>query len=918
MSSSTRQHYTGVAHTAGIYADLSVDGPIIGTLVAIVDRAKNLPNRKTIGKQDPYCAARLGKEAKKTTTDIRGGQTPKWDQELRFAVHDSPDYYQLKISIFTDDKKTDLVGEAWIDLKTIIVPGGGQADVWQSLSCKGKYAGEIRLEITFYDSRPKPDKPVKAKQPSASEIDVNRQRTSPVKRRPLPSDPVTGEAPPAPAPAPTGTTASSNPEYYGHQQTPPRHVKHPSHSGMVPNQSPLQAMEYNNTTPQGARQPGDGHGTSPGATAALSFSTTPSRQPHRSRDHYETPPRQADSPAYDFQDGPAHHSHTDRHELHMGDRHLPPLEVSQPPPPPPAHRSRHSSVGPDSAQVSPTKTGPSTPMRRDVLKSEAHRHTTSTSSARLSYSHQDLPSSPHSPAGYGTPSPRHQSYDASHGNRSLHATVEDVPDSPTGPGSSSYRSRQDSEPPALALSYRSRHDSEPPALVGSSHRRRQDSEPPLPIAASHKSRRESEPPFERDPSPNPYQRQLTQPSPGFHSQSPRYSSAHEYDDHNHDHGYQGSPSTMPSHGYVASSHSTPQHRHARQGSGQPSRPPTYGMPAPPASLQYTVDPRLAHDVSERINEERQYDSRLTGQHSSPARGRQRSEPLPSYAAPSQTYVPPSHSNRHGSAITYSGGPQDVQPRSHGRNMSASPAHSIPRKSVSPAPQAIEEQHASDVPFGPDSYDALNPSMVSSRSSNSALSGLDRKDPNGKIVMHDGREVDPSDHLPMESWAPEPEPKVGPKSASSDDIRRSPGGAQPMPPSGRRHMRLSRAETAPIPSYGYEEPKTPPALTVGRNRLQKKPPRGASVSPGAPSPLALMENHQERQNPYGSYGRQSHSQRGSYDYPNENYAPPQYGSGPPIPAKIPLMSGANASDMSLAEEMQRIDIGSGRSRRRGGY
>ena len=66
------------AHTAGIYADLTLDGPEIGTLVVIVDRAKNLPNRKTMGKQDPYCAARLGKEAKKTETDKRGGQTPRW------------------------------------------------------------------------------------------------------------------------------------------------------------------------------------------------------------------------------------------------------------------------------------------------------------------------------------------------------------------------------------------------------------------------------------------------------------------------------------------------------------------------------------------------------------------------------------------------------------------------------------------------------------------------------------------------------------------------------------------------------------------------------------------------------------------------------------------------------------------------
>lgn len=68
----------GGMHTSGIFSDMTVDGPIIGTLVAIMDRAKNLPNRRSMGKQDPYCAARLGKEAKKTNTDKRGGQTPKW------------------------------------------------------------------------------------------------------------------------------------------------------------------------------------------------------------------------------------------------------------------------------------------------------------------------------------------------------------------------------------------------------------------------------------------------------------------------------------------------------------------------------------------------------------------------------------------------------------------------------------------------------------------------------------------------------------------------------------------------------------------------------------------------------------------------------------------------------------------------
>lgn len=78
MSTVSKSFALNGPHTAGLFADMTVDGPVIGTLVAIVDRAKNLPNRKTIGKQDPYCAARLGKEAKKTATDVRGGQTPRW------------------------------------------------------------------------------------------------------------------------------------------------------------------------------------------------------------------------------------------------------------------------------------------------------------------------------------------------------------------------------------------------------------------------------------------------------------------------------------------------------------------------------------------------------------------------------------------------------------------------------------------------------------------------------------------------------------------------------------------------------------------------------------------------------------------------------------------------------------------------
>lgn len=65
-------------HTMDLYADMIVDGPEIGTLIVIVDRAKNLPNRKYFGIRNPYCAARLGKEVKITENNRRGGQSPIW------------------------------------------------------------------------------------------------------------------------------------------------------------------------------------------------------------------------------------------------------------------------------------------------------------------------------------------------------------------------------------------------------------------------------------------------------------------------------------------------------------------------------------------------------------------------------------------------------------------------------------------------------------------------------------------------------------------------------------------------------------------------------------------------------------------------------------------------------------------------
>lgn len=759
--------------------------------------------------------------------------------------------------------------------------------MWQNLSCKGKYAGELRMEITYYDSRPKPERPVaKSKQHSTADIEQGSLRQkSPVKRRPLPTDPITGEAP-ASAPIPVAAS-TPNLDYYGHQHTPPRHAKHNSHAGVIPNHSPLQSLEYN-TPPQGSRQhQAEPYGTSPQSALSQGYGTPP-RHGHRAREH-ETPTRQMDvssgSP-FDYEDDRSHYSQGERYESPVRDspRNLPPIDLDDAPPPPPAHRSRQSSVVPESARrgsfdVSPQKGNSPMPMRHDVLKSEAHRHTTPTSSARPSHRQYDAgpsPTSPVSPLGYDTPSPRHHSYDSAYDsqNHSIYPSIEDEPDSPNH-----------------QMQYRSRHGSD----------------------IEH----------ERGPSPSPYaQSRSARDSPAYPGQPPRYNAA-PYAERGRIAG-----SEPPRH-HPGSLPSTPvrgQGRHSRDhGVGSPA----YGLPAPPPSLSHSVDPRLARDASDRVYDERLHKSGYSSQHTTPVHQRQRSEPPPSFAPSPRGYTPQSQ-DRRGGGVTYSGAPQDARegrPRNIETSPSPNPHHRIQRKSVSPVP-IPEGRQMSDMPFGPDSYDALNPSMVSSRSSNSAVnsavSAPQHKDPNAKIIMYDGREVDPSDHLPMESWAPEPEPKPGQKQSSPEPRsgRPSLGGAQPMPPSGRRGPRTSRQEPASVipPSYSHhDEPRTPPApASGGRNRLQKKGAKNAATSPGAVSPLAPItsENYQERHSPYGD----RHARGGSYDFPNENQAP-YYGNGPPIPAKIPLMSGANgwsADQMSMVEEMQRIDIGDGRSRRRGGY
>ena len=114
---------------------------------------KNLPNKRNIGKQDPYCLVTLNGEKQRTKVDKRGGQHPEWDQELRFTLFEeiedgfgrpgdedgSPPPLPpknskgppsiaggmfMKIACFAEDARDPtLIGETSVDLTEVLTKG---------------------------------------------------------------------------------------------------------------------------------------------------------------------------------------------------------------------------------------------------------------------------------------------------------------------------------------------------------------------------------------------------------------------------------------------------------------------------------------------------------------------------------------------------------------------------------------------------------------------------------------------------------------------------------------------------------------------------------------------------------------------------------------------------------------------------
>ncbi|KAF9221855.1 hypothetical protein BS17DRAFT_756428 [Gyrodon lividus] len=157
----------------------------IGTLIVVVLKAKNLPNKRHIGKQAPYCLVTLNEDKKRTKVIKRGGQHPEWDEEFRFTIHEDVEAglvrsvpgsdvppplppkqkgpkkikggSLMRLQCYADDARDpDFIGETLVDLTEALTKG--ETDEWFTLMNKDKYAGEVYLELTFWSNEPPPEK----------------------------------------------------------------------------------------------------------------------------------------------------------------------------------------------------------------------------------------------------------------------------------------------------------------------------------------------------------------------------------------------------------------------------------------------------------------------------------------------------------------------------------------------------------------------------------------------------------------------------------------------------------------------------------------------------------------------------------------------------------------------------------------
>ena len=798
--------------------------------------------------------------------------------------------------MFNDDKRTELIGETWISLEQIVVPGGGQNDLWHHLNCKGRFAGEIRIELTYYDTRPKEEKaeerrqdaPVNASQERGRDSVGGPRQPKQVKRRPLPADPT--------------ETLSSRPAMPDH-----------THSAPLPYTASPDTQYPHSSQQVYINQPGDYRSEPP--------------PPFDSRYQH---PRQAQT-----QESPSSYYGYNQ-EPFDGNIDL-----------------AHGSGRPPSDQVevydpvSPSVYRREVAVAQQVVSQREPRFDHQAPHGHTSYIAEPEPIRNYLPPNQSV-FPGYDARDARPNAQPLHNAI-NVPSSNSMPDIRPQQRTQDVGPPQHRASLpRNSNCDDPPAQSyhpsTDSHAWPNQSEimdeepgpPPPPVHRNSGSRSMAQPSGQTQAENYP---PIAQPAP-LRMRNERSSVSNSpLSQVQSNTSYIDQPlSTSPSNsqlsrsGASVTSRTSYSQQDAQQlqntRSSSPMRDYTQSMPP---SLVPGYAPSIADDETERDVRERRMSVRPVYTNEPIPQNQQLINGCPQPRAPLPMNPIPgpvrSIEDSHGRRAHRSSAPMTMSQASY------SDLRTPIRKSVSPQPgSAPGERRLSAVPFSPDSYDAYNPSVSAASSINSTgpkyntpeqakdafrQHQVESRLDEGPIIGSDGRVIDPSDHLPTETWAPEPEvktPKKGPQITMR--FRQSPLGAQPMPASSRRplHDTTARPHSVSTPIYAHSPDSN--ASASGRARLQKKsrvPMEQTTPLPNS-SPMApRVDTHSYHSTPRASpnaYPLREHENYGYGSSPTYAKSSPG-GLPPPVPGKIPMTAGQEDWGRdALSEEMRRIDIGVG--------
>lgn len=790
--------------------------------------------------------------------------------------------------MFNDDKKTDLIGEAWIDLTTVVVLGGGQNDLWHQLHFKGKYAGDVRMELTYYDTRPK-EVSLSGKRPDKERLENGRgatrsndgsgpRRLGPrdVKRRPLPAEPV------VPAVA--------------ERLSPPEQV----HSAPLP-------LSRSNGSLQISAEEYDAQ-------------WAPDSQYHAyngdENAHYTELPSTS---GWDHNLPPNHGEHPQHHEAMEAACQGQPL----------SNNSNMSSPSdrPDSdafSYHSARSSLPITPLQPYAQASSADER------RRLTYhSHSSpTPSSPYSlPPAYGPPPPA-TGYEQAF------------------PGSSDTQNRDAlrrySTSPIKSDVFRdsplrhsmSQNDVDP---LFARHDEVSDEEGPPPPPPAHRtnvqplnSPPESAPDMQPVQVPEPLNLILSNRQLAPFDRSPLQQIEKSYDPSYQEIILTNRVATTNEREYLPYSRPvyTP---HDQQATEKPSEKPLKGIESTPSILRSGHGRGQEGTYEPWLRREAPSERRSIGHEALPGNLR---EIMPGDSG--SCYQTPHVEDEQPALASESA---MVRPRAMSSDSRSAPK----RKAVTPQPTLESgEQSISSVPFGPDSYDVFNPSSPLSASvvgpesryetPEQAMEAARQHEVQklrdvGPIIGNDGRVIDPSDHLPTDTWAPEPErksrkPEMVIRYRTKDNHPRTPQGHASSPGSARPHSVAG-------PFFGssplaVESPTDSLQQTHMHNRLHKQiagrplpgqPYLHSHSSPVVPASVPNTPSPRTGYSPrpaLSEYSVHGHRHQG-----NSHGGSPEgrYGGAPPVPAKIPISPlaphdqyGGYGGMDALSAELSTIDIG----------